>query len=65
LVEGSLSKNIELFRRTSNVRIVEKLFVLLNFVLGVAFNVRLIHRHDGKGNGKQYHASTIKLFEIS
>ncbi len=39
LVEGSLSKNIELFRRASNVRIVEKHFVLLNFVLGVVFNV--------------------------
>jgi hypothetical protein len=54
-----------LFRRASNVRIVEKHFVLLNFVLGVVFNVWLIHRHDGKGNGKQYHASTIKLFEVS
>jgi hypothetical protein len=64
LVEGSLSENIELFKRASNVRAVEGDFVLLNFVLGVLFNVRLIHRHDGKGNGKQYHASTIKLFEV-
>jgi hypothetical protein len=53
-----------LFRRASNVKAIEKHFVLLNFVLGVVFNVQLIHRHDGKGNGKQYHVSTIKLFEI-
>jgi hypothetical protein len=57
LVEGSLPKNVKLFRRASNVRVVEE-----HFVLGVVSNVRLVHRHDG--NGKQYHASTIKLFEV-
>ncbi len=30
LVEGSLPKNIELFKRASNVRVVEEHFVLLN-----------------------------------
>jgi hypothetical protein len=39
LVEGSFPKNIELFRRASNVRVVEEHFVLLNFFLGVVFNV--------------------------
>jgi hypothetical protein len=24
---------------------------------------KCLHRNGGKGNGKQYHASTIKLFE--
>jgi hypothetical protein len=66
LVEGSLPENIELFKRASNVRVVEEHFVLLNFVLGVVFNVRLIHRHDEKGNGNnmQVQSSCLRFCKI-
>jgi hypothetical protein len=63
-LKGHFQKNVELRKRASNVKVVEEHFVLLNFILGVVSNVRLVHRYDEKGNGKQYHVSTIKLFEV-
>jgi hypothetical protein len=32
--------------------------------MDIISNILSIHRNGGKGNGKRYHASTIKLFEV-
>jgi hypothetical protein len=32
--------------------------------MDIVFNILFVHKNGGKGNGKQYHASTIKLFEV-
>jgi hypothetical protein len=53
-----------LFRRVSNVRAFEKQLTLLNLLMDIVFNILYVHRNGGKGNGKWYHASTIKLFEV-
>jgi hypothetical protein len=53
-----------LFRRASNVRAFEKHLVLLNLFMDFVSNILFVHRNGGKGNGKQYHPSTIKLFEF-
>ncbi len=47
-----------------NVGNFEKHLVLLNLLMNIVFNVLSIHRNSGKGNGKWYRASTIKLFEV-
>jgi hypothetical protein len=51
-------------RKASNVRAFEKHLVLLDRVMDIVFNIQFVHKNGGKGNGKWYHASTIKLFEI-
>ncbi len=62
--KGSIPKIIELFRTTSNARAFEKHLVLLNLLMDIVSNILFVHRNGGKGNGKQYHASIIKLFEV-
>jgi hypothetical protein len=32
--------------------------------MDIVFNITFVHRNGGKGNGKLYHANTIKLFEV-
>jgi hypothetical protein len=32
--------------------------------MDIVSNILSIHKNGGKGNGKQYHASIIKLFEV-
>ncbi len=51
-------------KKAYNVRAFEKHLLLLNLLMDIIFNILSIHRNGGKGNGKRYHASTIKLFEV-
>ncbi len=64
LNEWSIPEIIEFFRRTYNVGAFEKHLVLLNSLMDIVSNIMSIHKNGGKGNGKQYHASIIKLFEV-
>jgi hypothetical protein len=64
LTKGSIPEAVELLRRTSNVKAFKEHLVLLNLLMDIVSNILFVHRNGGKGNGKQYHASTIKLFEV-
>jgi hypothetical protein len=32
--------------------------------MDIIFNILFVHKNGGKGNGKRYHANSIKLFEV-
>jgi len=64
LAKGYIPKIINFFKKAFNVGTFEKHLVLLNLLMNIVFNVLSIHRNGGKGNGKRYHANTIKLFEV-
>jgi hypothetical protein len=64
LVKGSIPNIIELFKRASNVRAFEEHLILSNLLMDIVYIILFVHKNGGKGNGKQYHASMIKLFEV-
>jgi hypothetical protein len=64
LAEGSLPEIAELFRRASNVGVFEDRPMLLKLLIDVGSNLLSLHKTSGKGNGKRYHQSTVKLFEV-
>jgi hypothetical protein len=64
LDEESIPDIIELFKKASNVGAFEEHLVLLNLLMDIVSNILSIHKNGGKRNGKHYHASIIKLFEV-
>ena len=64
LREGSLPEIAELFRRASDVGTFQERPILYKLLTDVVSNLLSVHRNGGLGNGKRYHPSTIKLFEV-
>ena len=64
LIEGSLPKIAELFRKAADCRAFKKRSVLYNLLFDTTSNLLSIYKNGRDGRGKRYNPSTLELFEV-